>query len=194
MPIFGRQKDRELIKHFNNEVVKDILDTPVMIFKPFIDRTNINLYGESPAGKRWRTGVKIYAYINREDQEWGNTEFGIDINQKATFSFLDEHIWNINTAGRNEQNAFAIEIGDIIMYDSQYWEIDTTVSNQYLFGRNEHVTDIFDSDGNAIEGENLSTIASAHLTRRSKLNIEHPRQLRTFGKKETTEQFQGLYR
>ena len=32
MPIFGRLKDRQLIKHFSKEVMEDIIDTPVIIF------------------------------------------------------------------------------------------------------------------------------------------------------------------
>jgi len=194
MPIFGRQKDRELIKHFNNEVLQNILDTPVMIFKPYVNMTNTNLYGESPTGKRWKTGVKIYATVNTEDQEWGNSDFGLDVNQKVVFSFLNEHIWSINTGGASEEDAFIIDPGDIVMYDSQYWEIDTTVRNEYLFGRNQYTTDVFDNDDNGSEGESLSTVAEAHLTRRSRLNIEHPAQLRSLGQTTTVEKDQVLYR
>lgn len=195
MPIFGRQKDREFIKSINKEVMSNILDTPVMLFKPYITKTNTNLYGEGTDGhKYWRPGIQINATINREDQEWNNTELGLDISQKITFSFLNEDIWNINTSGSGEDSAFMIDPGDIVFYDSHYWEIDTTNRNQYLFGRNENVSNLFGGNDNAKEGESLSTVAQAHLTRRSKLNIEEPPQITQSGTSNTNEEFQGLYR
>ena len=90
MPIFGRLKDRQLIKHFSKEVMEDIIDTPVIIFKPYITKSNTNLYGEGVDGdKAWRTGVLLHAMINREDQEYMQTDYGIDVNQKITYSFLN---------------------------------------------------------------------------------------------------------
>jgi len=182
MPIFGRQKDRELIKHFSKEVLEDILDTPVLIYKPYITKTNTNIYGEGVSGdKHYRPGVLLHAAINREDQEWTTDDLGADITQKGTFSFLNEDIWNVATgsAGSTEEYGFAIEIGDLIYYDTQYWEIDTTNRNQYLHGRNQNVIDGDGSDfGFADEtymhGESLSTVVQAHITRRSRINVEVP--------------------
>ena len=200
MPIFGRQKDRELIKHFSKEVLQDILDTPVLIYKPYITKSNTNIYGEGVNGdKNWRPGVTIHATINREDQEWASNDFGIDINQKITFSFLNEDIWNISTSGTDENNGFAVEIGDLVYYDSNYWEIDTTNKNQYLLGRNQNV---ISGDGEAfgfadeteMHGESLSTVATAHLTRKSKLNVEEPPKIDTNTESTVTNANQGLYR
>lgn len=202
MPIFGRQKDRELVKHFSKEVLHNILDTPVLIFKPHIAKTDVNLYGEGINGdKNWRPGVTLHATINREDQEWSSNEFGIDLDQKATFSFLNEDVWSIATGnyGGQETDGFAIEIGDLIYYDSNYWEIDTTVQNQYLHGRNQNV---IAGDGAKIgftsetdmNGESFSTVASAHITRRSKINIEAPSDIKVSGNSTTTNANQGLYR
>ena len=190
MPIFGRQTDRNLIKHFSKEVLQNILDTPVLIFKPHITKTNTNLYGEGVSGdKNWRPGVTLYATINREDQEWSSNEFGIDLDQKATFSFLNEDIWSIATTGAEETDGFAIEIGDLIYYDSNYWEIDTTVKNQYLHGRN-----LATEGAPSLNGESFSTVATAHITRKSKINIEAPSDIKVTGDSTTVNANQGLYR
>ena len=111
MPIFGRQKDRELIKHFSKEVMQSIIDTPVIVYKPYVSTTNVNLYGEGVNGdKNYRAGITIHATINREDQEWTTTDLGVDITQKGTFTFLNEDIWNVAvTTGNTEENGFAIE-------------------------------------------------------------------------------------
>lgn len=178
MPIFGRGRDRQLIKHFSQEVLQDILDTPVIIYKPYVTRTNTNLYGEGTNGdKNYRPGVTLHAAINREDQEWTNNDFGVDIIQKGTFSFLNEHIWNVAADGNEEEDGFAIEIGDLIYYDTQYWEIDTTNKNQYLLGRNQNVlsgdgADFGFANETQMHGESLSTVAQAHITRRSRINVE----------------------
>jgi len=196
MGLFGRQRDRELIKHVSQEVLQDILDTPVLIYKPHVSRTDTNLYGEGPDGyKRWRNGVKLHAAILREDQEWNTNDFGLDISQNITFSFLNEHIWEANISGSSDEAGFAIDPGDIVLYDSHYWEIDTTNRNQYLLGRNEAVYDSINSElAVDTQGESLSTVATAHLTRRSKLNIEHPKHLKGGVTSGTNEDFQGLYR
>ena len=85
-----------------------------------------------------------------------------------------------------------IDPGDIVHYDSHYWELDTTNRNQYLFGRNSNIQSAV---GGTIEhGESLATVAEGHLTRRSKLNIEHPNDINVKGVSGTDEEFQGLYR
>ena len=197
MPIFGRLKDRQLIKHFSKEVMEDIIDTPVIIFKPYITKSNTNLYGEGVDGdKAWRTGVLLHAMINREDQEYMQTDYGIDVNQKITYSFLNEDIWNKTKAGTDEENGFSIEIGDLVYYDSNYWEVDSLIKNQYLFGRNQNV---LSGDGanfgfnneTEMHGESLSTIAAAHLTRKSKLNIQEPAKENL---KDLNNEINGLYR
>ena len=183
MPIFGRNNDRNLIKHFSDEVMKNILDTPVTVFKLSLNKTNTNIYGEGTDGyKSWQNGVQLYTTVLTDDQEWTTTDFGIDINQNITFSFLNEHINDVQVAGL--EGAFIIDPGDIVHYDSHYWEIDTTNRNQYLFG----------SNGTIEHGERLATVATAHLTRRSKLNIEHPSDIRPTGESGTTEETHGLYR
>lgn len=198
MPLFGRQKDRELIKHFSTEVLQDILDTPVIVYKPYISRTNTNIYGEGVNGdKNYRAGVVLHAAINREDQEWSQTDFGVDITQKSTFAFLNEDIWGVAVSGEDEEDGFAIEIGDLIYYDTQYWEIDTTNKNQYIYGRNQNVIEGDGSDfgfANEAEmhGESLSTVVEAHITRRSRINVETPTVTNT--PSNASNNSQGLYR
>jgi len=199
MPIFGRRKDRELIKHFSREVMQSIIDTPVIVYKPYVSTTNVNLYGEGANGdKNYRAGITIHATINREDQEWTTTDLGVDITQKGTFTFLNEDIWNVAvTTGSTEEYGFAIEIGDIIYYDTQYWEIDSTNKNQYLHGRNQNVmagdgADFGFNNEAEMHGESLSTIVQAHITRKSRINIEEPTQTTTDGT--SPNRAHGLYR
>ena len=109
---------------------------------------------------------------------------------------MNEHIDDVRSSGgADEDESFMIDPGDIILYDSQYWEIDSTNRNEYIFGRNEDVASpVAGAANNAMHGESLSTIAAAHLTRRSKLNIEHPKELHSIGTSGGDAENQGLYR
>ena len=178
MPIFGRQKDRELIKHFSKEVMQSIIDTPVIVYKPYVSTTNVNLYGEGVNGdKNYRAGITIHATINREDQEWTTTDLGVDITQKGTFTFLNEDIWNVAVTTGNTE--------------------DSTNKNQYLHGRNQNVmagdgADFGFSNETEMHGESLSTVVQAHITRKSRINIEEPTQTTTDGNSPNSAH--GLYR
>ena len=145
MPLFGRSKDRNLIKSFNKEILYDWLDTKVVVFVPFTNRSNTNIYGEGSDGyKKYKTGIEMYATVNTADQEWSSQEFGVDINQKITFGFLNELIYKAGYSIAEEDDEdrnYSISPGDVVYYDSNYWEIDSTNRNQYLFGRNEYNTD-----------------------------------------------------
>ena len=65
------------------------------------------------------------------------------------------------------------EVGDIIFWQGDYYEVDTVKENQLFFGK--------DSDYNEIEtyhekyGASVSIICDAHLTRVDKLGIQEAR-------------------
>ena len=131
MALFGGQRDIRLFNTINRELLKDIIDTTVDIFKPAILHIKENLYGEA-INKQYFPGVRVAALISHDDQMTDSDEFGTDINQTATFSFLKdimEHDLNL-----------VLEGGDIIYWDNAYWEIDQIVENQYIRGENEKTT------------------------------------------------------
>ena len=141
--------------------------------------------------------LRIFHSLNREDQEWATSDLGVDITQKGTFSFLNEDIWNVAVSGTQEEDGFAIEIGDLIYYDTQYWEIDTTNKNQYMHGRNQNVlegdgADFGFANESEMHGESLSTVVEAHITRRSRINVETPTAINT--SPDASNNSQGLYR
>lgn len=160
MALFNRSEDIDLINTINRELINDIIEQTVAIFKYQRDvtDTNSNLYGESATGKSYKPGVLVNCLIERGNQEWSDSEFGTDLNQTMTFSFLFDML--------QETHNITIEIGDIIEYDNAYWEVGAAEQTQFWGGRN-------DRDPNQSHGEGIAIIATAHLTRRSRLGIEN---------------------
>ena len=158
MALFNSAKDAALINSINYELVGDIIEQLVNVYKYDLGTTQENLYGESSDEKIYRTPVQIPCLVTKEDQEWEDSEFGIDVNQTATFAFIKDLLVN--------RAKIAIEVGDIIEHDNGYWEVDGVVENQYFGGRRPE-------DKNLKDGASISIIASTHLTRRSKVAIEN---------------------
>lgn len=158
MALFGGQRDIKLFNTINRELLKDIIDTTVDIFKPAILHIKENLYGEA-INKQYFPAVRVAALISHDDQMTDSDEFGTDINQTATFSFLKdimEHDLNL-----------VLEGGDILYWDNAYWEIDQIVENQYIRGENEKTSNL----GSAF-GSSHSIVATTHQTRRSIPQLE----------------------
>jgi len=158
MALFNSAKDAAFITKINYELIGDIIEQNVHIYKLDVNITNDNLYGESSTGKTYRSCVRVPCMVTREDQEWSDSEFGVDVNQTATFAFLKDML--IDRAN------LVIEVGDIIEHDNAFWEVDSAVENQYWGGRRP-------DDANLTGGSSISILAAAHLTRRSKLSIEN---------------------
>jgi hypothetical protein len=60
-----------------------------------------------------------------------------------------------------------IEVGDVLEYNGDYWEIDAIQENQFFGGKNPDY-----SFATERWGHNVSIIANTHLTRRSRIQIE----------------------
>ena len=63
-----------------------------------------------------------------------------------------------------------VEVGDVIEYNGEWWEVDSVQENQYFGGKNPDYA--FSGEK---WGHNVSIIAATHLTRRSRIHIEEVR-------------------
>lgn len=145
---FFSVRDLKVINSFNSELMGDVIQTTVMLFKMAADQTQINLYGESdPAtGKMFYPGVEITALIDKADIDTPYDEFGPDRSQNVVFKFRENMLKLVNIYP---------EIGDIVSFNSQYFECDNVVQQQFLGG---------------IEDKSHSVIVNTHYSRLSKLN------------------------
>ena len=152
MPLFWPNRDYDvLVERVNRELIDDIIDTYVNVYRISPDQTEVNLYGESAisTGKVYENGMNIPAIITHEDLTFETNEFGPKSDQVVTFGFQRQYLLELD---------FRPEIGDIVEWNYAYFEINTINENLLVGGNTELNHDV---------------VATAHLTRLSKLNIDN---------------------
>jgi hypothetical protein len=147
MPKFISDRDVTFFKGIARELVDVVIQNAIVLFKVNLTETTINLYGES-INKTWHPGVELYALINKEPETSVYEGFGSDTNQNIEFR-LDR--WMCE-----EKNSYP-EIGDVIYFNSSYYEIDNTSEVQLVGGQ---------------PNNNFSVVCSTFMVRKSSLNIE----------------------
>ena len=157
---FYSQKDIDTFDKFNKELVGDlnsgkdgVIYQPVIIYKISVYDTEVNMYGETASGKVYKPGIQVSCLITADDQTTTTDEFGPDLQQTALFSFIRQSLVDIS---------YVVEIGDIIDWNSGYWEISSISENQLTGGQTNF---------------NHSVVCNAFLVRMSNLNIERVRSI-----------------
>ena len=158
MALFGGLRDISLFHKLNNELLKDIIQTEIAYYKFALEQTKVNVYGEAP-GKNYYEPLKIACLIDKSDQTWSSDEFGSDVNQAIGFQFHKDDLKNINLVP---------EIGDIILFKNNFYEIDSKIENQLIMGRDP---DYAISTETTKFGNSFSVLVNTHISRVEKLNL-----------------------
>lgn len=158
MALFGRKRDVSLIKNISKELINDIIQTEIAYYKFALEQTSTNVYGEAP-GKNYYEPLKIASLINRQDQAWSSDDFGPDINQIINFRFLKQELVDINLIP---------EVGDLILFRDNFYEVDSKVENQLFMGRDP---DYALSTETTDFGGSFSIIVNTHISRVEKLSL-----------------------
>jgi hypothetical protein len=148
MPKFVSDRDVSFFKGIARELVDDVIQNALVLFKINLNETKINIYGES-MNKTWYAGVEVFGLIDKEPETTTYEGFGADRNQSITFK-LDR--WMLE-----EKNIYP-EIGDVIFWNEAYFEIDNTNEIQLVGGQTYN---------------NFSVVCSTFMVSKSSLNIEH---------------------
>ena len=160
--LFGSNRDFDLLVNINRELLKDIVEQEVLYYKIALDEININIYGES-LEKSYNTPVKLNCLITRGDQVVDMQDFGPDLNREASFAFLRPDLVDVNVVP---------EVGDILMWHEDYYEVDTVRENQLFYGRDKSYN--LTSYGSRF-GSSISIILDCHLTRADRVGIAEVR-------------------
>jgi hypothetical protein len=162
MALFGGSRDVSLFRSINKELINNIIQQSVGYYKINLDRTTSNIYGES-LKKTYNNPVLVNCLIERTPPTWTETEFGADITQDITVRFLRDILVDIQLFP---------EVGDIVLWQDDYYEVDGTVENQLVVGKDP--TFAYDSDVSDF-GSSISIIVTAHFIRPEKLGIDKNR-------------------
>lgn len=143
------ERDLRVINSWNAELMGDIAENLITIFKIAPNETKTNIYGETSAdtGKWYLPGIQISTLVERSDMEAEYDDFGPNRRQDHIFKMREKMLRDLN---------FYPEIGDMIFWNDRYYEIDNVVQEQLLGGQSE---------------KSHSIICNTHYTKITSLNI-----------------------
>lgn len=160
--LFGSDRDFNLLTKINRELLKDIVEQEILYHKLSLEDTDVNLYGEALQKSYWNA-VKLNCLITRGDQVIDIQDFGPDLGREASFAFIRQDL---------SDTSVVPEVGDIIQWHSDFYEVDTVRENQLFLGRDKSYN--LASYGGRY-GSSLSIIVDCHLTRADRVGITQVR-------------------
>ena len=156
--IFGSTRDFGLLTNIGRELLKDIVEQEILYYKFSVEDTEANIYGEALSKSFWNA-IKLNCFITRGDQIITDDDFGPDLTREASFAFLKPDLEDISTVP---------EVGDIVMWHEDYYEVDTVRENQLFAGRDSSYN--LTNHGSRF-GSSVSITVDCHLTRADRVGI-----------------------
>jgi hypothetical protein len=163
MALFGRDRDISLFRHMSRELMADIITQQIGYYKYDLGKTVTNMYGEAADGRYYIGPVLLNCLIELTDQTFTPTDFGPDFSRTLKFRFLRDDLVESNVVP---------ELGDIIMYNEGYYEVEQSVENQFFVGKDP---DYSYSEGLNRFGSSISIIVSTHYVPADQVNITNER-------------------
>ncbi len=160
MALFGGIRDAKFLAAINSELINAIIDTEIEFFKLRIEQSNSNLYGESES-KSYYDSILIPCVITKEGKTASMDDYGHSYTRTAQFALSRDIL---------ERADFYPEVGDIVFWDNEYYELDNVDANQYFTGKNPETW-----PNGSDHGYSVSVICDAHATRQTPIGIKNLR-------------------
>jgi hypothetical protein len=160
MALFGGIRDAKFLASINSELLNAIVDTEIEFYKLIVDHTESNIYGESTS-KNYYDSILIPCLITKETKTSNMDDYGHTYTRTAQFGISRDIL---------ERADFYPEVGDIILWDNEYYEIDNVDANQYFAGKNPETW-----PNGSQHGYSVSVLCDAHATRQTPLGIKNIR-------------------
>ena len=134
-PMFLGEKERNLVKQVNDELIERVIGQQVLYYPIDIDRSNFHpLYGEA-IEKTFLSPVRVYALVLFDGKSTQYLEnFGIEKMTNITVNFHKRRL--------TEDQDLYVREGDFVFYAGQYFEIVSLSWPKFLFGQDEHYFEI----------------------------------------------------
>jgi len=162
MALYGRNKDVLLFQGLNTELLHRIIEQQVGYYKPVLDNTPSNIYGEAQ-NKTWLGPVLIKCLLDRGDTTSNADDFGVDTLRDLTVRFFRKDLVDANVVP---------EIGDVVLWNEDYYEVDNVNENQLVVGKDPSYPY---SDTVDTFGESHSIILTCHYTRPERVGLKEER-------------------
>jgi hypothetical protein len=140
------RRDVRFMNSLNGELLSNIIEQVVVIFKINAQETQANVYGEA-IDKIYFPGVETGCLVETDPESTVYEGFGPDVKKGTIFKFHQKLC---------ELKNIYPQVGDIVEWENAYFEISNVIENQFLGGQPE---------------KNYSLVCNAHLTRQSRINL-----------------------
>ena len=145
MALFGEERDISFFRHVNRELMGNIISQECSFFKLRLDQTNFNMYGEAAESKYYTGPILLYALIENPNQTQPTDDMGVTFDWQPTFKFLRDDLIGKLQGDNNYPDTFnedtiyganlVPQIGDIIYYQTAYFEVHATNAAQFFVGK-----------------------------------------------------------
>lgn len=164
MAIFGSARDISMFRKINRELLGDVITQQVAIYKYILDKTKVNMYGEASGGKFFNGPLLLNALITVNNNTSPTNEFGVDFEWAIKVAFLTDDLVDANIVP---------EVGDVLLYQESYFEIDNTIHTQYFAGKDPDYPYSQNPLNPGLEnfGYNVSLVCDAHYIPADRVNI-----------------------
>jgi hypothetical protein len=138
MALFGQARDISMFRYVNRELMGNIISQQAAFYKLRLNQTNFNMYGEAAEQKYYDGPILLYTLIDLPDQEFPTDDLGVSFSWKPTFRFLRDDLLD-KLKDYNEDTIYGAnlvpQVGDIILYETSYYEVINTNAAQYFVGK-----------------------------------------------------------
>ena len=164
MALFGSSRDISIFRHVNRELLGNIITQQCALYKFSLEQTTVNMYGEASEGKFLEGPYLFNSLIEVNATTSPVSELGVDFDWGITAAFLRDDLVIVNIHP---------EVGDIILYQESYFEIDNTNETQYFVGKNPDFPYESNPTNSGLSnfGYNVSVICTAHYVPSDRYSI-----------------------
>jgi hypothetical protein len=169
MALYGQMRDISMFRFVNRELMHNIISQQVVFYKYNVSTTKVNMYGETTTGRNFADPVLLFALIETTNFDYPTSDFGADFKWQVTYKFLRDDLVDANVYP---------ELGDIVMFQNGYWEIDNVNTTQFFVGKDPEYPYLDGAGNNPYEkdldefGYSVSVICTCHYVPSDRLNIE----------------------
>jgi hypothetical protein len=137
MALYGQARDISMFRYVNRELMGNIISQQAAFYKLRLSQTNFNMYGEAAEAKFYDGPILLYTLIDLPDQSQPVDELGVTFDWKPTFRFLRDDLLD-KLQDYNKDTIYGAnlvpQVGDIILYETAYYEVTGTNAAQYFVG------------------------------------------------------------